>query len=582
MKNAGEEKKVFHSICRELLVIHDEHPLPDQLCQFAGEDILAQLRVISEDIFKKWCSWKENEQMNADAVQKISEPSIDDGDKDAVMLVVDKSQSEYRSIDDEKQIKQERITINLLHEPRIELCWSDVGAKDFLPIRADEQNTNDIETTGIEKAIISNDRNDEKIRNVHEIDMPTQNLQMNQDSHKTKMMLMIPNAMVNTWYSEKVSHEGGQFSKITKIEGAEEAGVCYDSETQCLSGTPPKPGEFRFKVTYLLTTGGSGSAYHTFVVNHDPKSLWKDIPSDTSVKFWKKDEDAQEEDGQNDWKLVAASKRGRSHAHEGKCRDDDFALIGKHPQQWHILAVSDGAGSCQYSREGAKIAVQESSRLLAEKLTEHNDALFEAVSAWEQAGQSDEAAKLLRQKLYSVFSQAVYAAIKTIHETSKKEESTFRDFYATLLLAAHRDIEGRHFVVGYWIGDGGMAVYQEGLSVTLLGQADSGEYAGQTRFLDREANNGEDIMQRISFASFDTMTALFLLTDGITDPIFETDHRLGQNECWDQFWQKTIQNQLSAESGKTAANLMNWLSFWSPGNHDDRTIALLYKGNELS
>ena len=60
-------------------------------------------------------------------------------------------------------------------------------------------------------------------------------------------------------------------------------------------------------------------------------------------------------------------------------------------------------------------------------------------------------------------------------------------------------------------------MYQEGEKgfIKLLGQPDSGEYAEQTRFLDPEANDGEDIMRRISFDYLDSMTALFLLTDGM-------------------------------------------------------------------
>jgi serine/threonine protein phosphatase PrpC len=126
-----------------------------------------------------------------------------------------------------------------------------------------------------------------------------------------------------------------------------------------------------------------------------------------------------------------------------------------------------------------------------------------------------------------------------------------------------------------------MALYQKNGQTKLLGQADSGEYAGQTRFLDPAACQGEDIMERIHFTLTDSMTALVLLTDGITDPIFETERNLESGECWDRFWQEQIQDKLSAEPEQTAANLLDWLSFWSPGNHDDRTVALLYHAQSV-
>jgi hypothetical protein len=424
----------------------------------------------------------------------------------------------------------------------------------------------------------NHERQEKKAHSIAAPHLPPQSNTMQQDTTSSPVLFKLPNAMVNNPYSEPLAVESGEVMKITKIEGLEATGVCYNSETQSVEGTPSRPGEFSLTVTYVMQSGGSGLGQLDFVVNHDPKSLWKDIPSDEGVKFWKPDNASGEKEGNEGWKLVAASKRGRSHAHEGSCRDDDFMLINDHPEQWHILAVSDGAGSSQFAREGSRVAVNTSTEILAEKLTEHDVALVEAVSAWNK-DQSDRADAELRQVLYAVFNQAIYQAINTVHQTSKKENCKFRDFYATLLLAAHKEIQGQHFIAGYWIGDGGMAVYKKGEDgyLRLLGQPDSGEYAGQTRFLDPEANDGKDIMQRISFASVDSMTALFLLTDGITDPIFETDYNLQQPARWDTFWTEEIRKNISDTAGETEKNLLEWLSFWSPGNHDDRTIALLYQ-----
>lgn len=60
---------------------------------------------------------------------------------------------------------------------------------------------------------------------------------------------------------------------------------------------------------------------------------------------------------ENSWikKLVVTSKRGRSHAHEGKFREDDFA-VNELPADWCIVSVSDGAGSAKAAREGSRVA----------------------------------------------------------------------------------------------------------------------------------------------------------------------------------------------------------------------------------
>lgn len=54
--------------------------------------------------------------------------------------------------------------------------------------------------------------------------------------------------------------------------------------------------------------------------------------------------------------VVAASKRGRSHAQDGKYRDDHFRIRADAATGWHILVVADGAGSAELSREGSRIA----------------------------------------------------------------------------------------------------------------------------------------------------------------------------------------------------------------------------------
>ena len=34
--------------------------------------------------------------------------------------------------------------------------------------------------------------------------------------------------------------------------------------------------------------------------------------------------------------------------------------------------------------------------------------------------------------------------------------------------------------------------------------------------------------------------------------------------------------ELTDDNEDAAGQLLQWLDFWSPGNHDDRTIAILY------
>jgi hypothetical protein len=103
----------------------------------------------------------------------------------------------------------------------------------------------------------------------------------------------------------------------------------------------------------------------------------------------------------------------------------------------------------------------------------------------------------LQQVLASVITPALQSAVEKIEQLAKQQQITYRDFYSTLLLAAHKSFANGEFVLGYWIGDGGLALYRAGENIELLGNGDSGEYAGQTRFLDRNALDSEDILKRL-------------------------------------------------------------------------------------
>ena len=78
---------------------------------------------------------------------------------------------------------------------------------------------------------------------------------------------------------------------------------------------------------------------------------------------------------------------------------------------------------------------------------------------------------------------------------------------------------------------------------------------------------------------------LLLMTDGVSDPMFETDVNLNSPAKWDELWDTLAKGfpsdnipgvDLSDDNEAAKDQLLRWLDFWSPGNHDDRTIAILY------
>jgi serine/threonine protein phosphatase PrpC len=388
----------------------------------------------------------------------------------------------------------------------------------------------------------------------------------------------LPNATVGKSYQELLNWTSTTAITVFAINGLDDLGLSYLQAANTVCGEPEKAGEHALTISYQhdddpLQTMQTATV--CLVINSDPKSLWKNISSDPNQLFWKADSDYQGKVGHSEWKLAAASKRGRSHAHIGSCRDDDFALHVDSESRWHIMAVADGAGSSEYSRKGAQILVQNSVEVLTAHLKHINVGLDTLIEGWQLDKTPDNEAAI-EQVLVNVFNEVLSTSIETISTTAKQQQRLYRDFYSTLLIVAHKSFPQGEFIIAYWIGDGGLGLYIAGESVELMGVGDSGEYAGQTRFLDINALAREDLSKRLHISSEKNFTALVLMTDGITDPLFETDNNLRDVSYWDAFWQQ-IEPQLEANPEVSAKNLSDWLNFWSSGNHDDRTIALIYR-----
>ncbi|MDY0134095.1 MAG: protein phosphatase 2C domain-containing protein [Atribacterota bacterium] len=371
--------------------------------------------------------------------------------------------------------------------------------------------------------------------------------------------------------------------EITGIDFPDELGLSFDPKTQQISGMPRKEGDIEIALRYSVKgsySSASGTALLT--INPDPKSLWKILPADPQGLFWKPDEDKALV-RTPELIMVGASKRGRSHAHVGSFRDDDFSLAHVAAGGWHIAVISDGAGSAKYSRRGAELICREGSKRLEQLLAGEDGAkLTEAVSACHAAAAENEelAVRQVKTALFTTLGYAVHHATKRLQDetqSEKSEEVTFKDFSSTALFAIVKQFDFGMFCAAYWVGDGAIcALNRDGVPI-LLGQPDGGEYSGQTRFLNADMVTQEELYRRLHYAILPDFKALVLMTDGISDPFFETDAGLVNPARWAAFW-SDLENVTGLEerSEHLEDRLLGWLDFWSAGNHDDRTLALIY------
>lgn len=393
------------------------------------------------------------------------------------------------------------------------------------------------------------------------------------------VLVRIPNAMVGREYSCEI-RTPEKFGKIAisrlEVLTPPPTGLAVSEST--LLGKPETDGDFEISVRLHFSEAPSADLILALTINPDPRSLWKNLPSDENSEFWKKDRDAAFLE-YGPLHIIGASLRGRSHAHVGSCRDDDMAMSWFPETEWYSLTVADGAGSSKYSRRGSKIACDTVSAFFKDRFSTPGCQLNSLVNTWAATPNDLAANTLLRNQLYDLFGKAAYAAYSAIEKEAVGLHAAIRDFHTTLITSLlHPLPDGKWFAATFSIGDGAAAIVgAPGGDPCLLTRPDGGEFAGQTVFLTmKEAlASAEAIMGRIKFVVVPDFKALMLVTDGISDPRFDSDANLADPTAWDSLWDEILAViSPVVTSGDAAAALLEWMDFHSPGHHDDRTTIL--------
>lgn len=392
------------------------------------------------------------------------------------------------------------------------------------------------------------------------------------DAPPRKVRFSAPNAKNGEAYraSVEAQDEHGQAVLITAAQLPQALGLDFDSATGVLRGTPREAGEHPVTLSWQDELGRTHEGSFILIVNANPRDLWKDLEPDPQALYAKPNIDARSIDASGR-RLLAASRRGRSHAHTGTFRDDDFFIAHDAASAWSVLIVTDGAGSAQHSRQGAALAAARTGNVLVTALAGDEGRTVEALIA-QRRSEPAHGEKPLKDRLYRLFGEAAWAALKAIETEAVQQGAEVKDYATTLLCAVQRCTPHGVFVASFSVGDGAICVCGPAGQVHLMGQPDSGEFAGQTRFLDRSVlGSAEAVWKRIAFTEQTEVRALMLLTDGVSDPFFETNVALSDPAAWTRLWDD-LAPALGAEHPEQA--LLEWLNFFKPGHHDDRTLAL--------
>ncbi len=417
--------------------------------------------------------------------------------------------------------------------------------------------------------------------------------------------LTIPNATVGKLYKFKIDFEQLNLTDLIHVEcfGLEEMGLAFNKNESIIEGIPNQNGELSFKLLFKIINEAEDSIPNEkiipIVINADPKTLWKDIPSNRAAPFWKKD-DIIASGKLGDKKIVVASKRGRSHENVGSFRDDDFSFKLIEEIGWSAIAVADGAGSYPLSREGSRLACIAvidyfEKHLEKETLEDFEHKIFE-----QQKSNGED----LLNEIKVLSKQILYKAVLFSHQQIKnlaeqievsspelfnnpKAKNALDYFHTTLIFTLFKKFDFGYVVMTFGVGDCPIAIVnKEQTETTLLNWLDVGEFGGGTRFVtqaDIFHSQEHPMASRFNFKIMADFSYLFLMSDGIYDPKFVVEANLEKHERWLEFLkdlqgenEENVKVDFSYENKEIADQLSTWMDFWSPGNHDDRTLAIVF------
>ena len=435
-----------------------------------------------------------------------------------------------------------------------------------------EKLLNNVKVSELSKSI-----NDLKAR-ILEIFNMTKEIEEFKESH-----IVIPNANAKKEYAFTFDMTRFPSIKIKGIKNLELVGLEFDTENVTIFGSPTIADQIDIQIEFFNKEDENlelNIKSIPFIVNADPKDLWLNKPSPENSRF-PKEENLTYSSGFLDKKIVVASKRGRSHAHEGTFRDDDF-LVKSLSNDWAVVAVADGAGSAKFARAGSKFATE----YIIQSFD--NETFLQTLSSEVDSYFDDQSADDIKLKNKTFIINSLYKTVKQLNEAlsdyATSEEINLKDLHSTLIFCLVKKFDFGYVILSFGVGDCPINVIgKDETDVKLLNILDVGEFSGGTRFITMsEIFSRPDIADRFGINCFPDFSKLILMTDGIYDPKFVVESKLENLESW-----KNFLRDLDGENEENIkvdfvndqnieVQLSNWMDFWSKGNHDDRTLSVIY------
>ncbi|MBV5311227.1 MAG: protein phosphatase 2C domain-containing protein, partial [Chromatium okenii] len=137
---------------------------------------------------------------------------------------------------------------------------------------------------------------------------------------------VLPNAKVGVDYRARVEGQTAEGAgRVVELRMPNDLGLHFDAEHAELYGIPTLAGEHSLHLRWTLNQREHYSSECVLIVNPDPRTLWQVKEPAADAPYFKAHTAHQALTGFG-FRIAAASRRGRSHEHNGTFRDDDFVI----------------------------------------------------------------------------------------------------------------------------------------------------------------------------------------------------------------------------------------------------------------
>jgi hypothetical protein len=413
-------------------------------------------------------------------------------------------------------------------------------------------------------------------------------MEENKKNHKKKSIGSnpenLPNARAGYPYRTQISGDCLPSNPLAVcwVDGIEKTGLHFFPEKKQITGIPQKSGSFdmQLNVRVYNESGIEELSTHTLKLIVEDDIDFKLGEADENDPYWKRDEDVYDISVNRKKKmrlkkdLSAASRRGHQHIEKGKIREDDFYIRYDTNTRWYVLAVADGSGKAKYSRKGSEIACRSVVETCLEQLTKQSRRLRRL--AFRHILKKSEK---IRNEIIKRLHDVMTASVTTAYQAIVTEAADFKrhpdDYATTLLMCICKKFEFGWLIGAFGAGDGAVCVYRKDEPyANLMG---GGDAPSAKCFLTKPGIvQPSELDRRIRFTIIDDFSALFLMTNGVSDPKFGSKD-LSSIEKWNKFWDDICSEvNFSGKTKSVSEDLLKWLDFWTPGKYDDRTIAVVF------